>query len=766
MKRYLRLIIRLRWPIIVAVALLTAVSAWMLSHAVMSSTIGGMFLGEHPDYEDYLERSERFGNSDVLAVAFRTSDPLSAQNQARLAGAVQNVKNIAGVTDVHSILDVQDIDPTEDGIEVRTYAEKALKDPSQAGPILDELQNDPFAGGLLISGDGRHVAVVIELDVKSDIPAENIRRLINELVESFTSQGYANGDLHVVGLPASIAAIVDATSFNIKRILPIVCLVLIIAVWIMFRRLWPVFITMAVALIAVIWTMGFSVLLDRNLNILASMVPAVVLIISFSDVIHLCSAYLLELGGGLKKDEAIMASGSDVGAACLMTSLTTFVGFIALSMVPAPAFRHLGKVLGFGVAVALLLAMTLVPILFSLMPRPKPWRTGAAGSVQDALDRALAFLSKLTLKRPKTIAAFSAVVLLLAAVGIAKLNIETDFVKRLSEKNRVSMDNRYFHEHFEGSNMIDLYFETGEQDGLFDPEVFGKIASAQQQMLRRPAVSGAISLADLMRTMHGAMTGGPDNAGALPQSRQALAQYLLLFEMSGGRDLDRLVDFNRQTMRMTLRVPGQGVVHTYNTGLEAQNLAADVVGPGVKVQATGLIFLVGQWLDEIVAGQKRGLAFALVCIALMMMLGLRSIKIGLWSMLPNVLPLLCFGGWLGLAWDQVDSDALALAMIAIGIGVDDTIHFLMRLKIESRRSPDIATAVERTFHFSGRGIVITTIILVAGFSPFALSEYLSLHMLGTLLPMILIVALLADLLLVPALVALGVMQHKRSFPRP
>ena len=150
-----------------------------------------------------------------------------------------------------------------------------------------------------------------------------------------------------------------------------------------------------------------------------------------------------------------------------------------------------------------------------------------------------------------------------------------------------------------------------------------------------------------------------------------------------------------------------------------------------------------------------GLVFAFTLILLLMILWMKSVRIGLWSMVPNLLPILTLAGYLGLFYDEVDSDTITIAMIAIGIGVDDTIHFLMRLRFESARSDCSLEALHRTFHFSGRAIIITTAILAFGFAPFAVSDYYSVGIMGTLLPFTLIIALLADLLLVPALVKIG-----------
>jgi hypothetical protein len=180
------------------------------------------------------------------------------------------------------------------------------------------------------------------------------------------------------------------------------------------------------------------------------------------------------------------------------------------------------------------------------------------------------------------------------------------------------------------------------------------------------------------------------------------------------------------------------------------------LGEAAAVTPTGGLFLIGGWLDNVLAGQQRGLLFTFLLVALMMCLALRSIRAGLWSMVPNFLPLLVLGGVIGALQDETDSDTLVLAMLAIGIGVDDTIHFLMRYRIEAQRGDDRTEALRKTFDFAGRGIVMTTVVLSLGFLPLALTDYYSTKIMGTMLPFTLVVALVADLLLVPALARLGI----------
>jgi predicted RND superfamily exporter protein len=186
-----------------------------------------------------------------------------------------------------------------------------------------------------------------------------------------------------------------------------------------------------------------------------------------------------------------------------------------------------------------------------------------------------------------------------------------------------------------------------------------------------------------------------------------------------------------------------------------RELGERMLSQKANVHVSGMTYLLGGFLDDILNGQVAGLIFAFFTIFVMMALMFRSLTIGVWSMLPNVLPLLALGGYVGFFWDATDTDTIIVAMIAIGIGVDDTIHFLTRLKFESVKTADPIDALQRAFHFCGRAMMSTTLILALGFLPFAISDYFTVHMFGTLLPYTLIVAVLADVLLVPALVKLG-----------
>jgi uncharacterized protein len=758
MSWYIRLVIRHRVAFLIAIAIITAVAASQFRHLTIATSLGTLFLGENPEYAKYKARVADFGGDGFIALAFEESDLFSLETIRRLKKALENIEALPDVDRVESIVNAGRIVGDNTSIEVSRYLDEALENPDRIPELKADLLADDVARGTLISSDGRHISMLVQLVFNETRPVETGPALIDSVLAQLSDAGFNAKEVHVAGIIPVLAEVIDQTFYNLTRITPIVLIILLVAVWLMFRRLRPVFITGLVGAISVLWTMGFAVTIEPRLSVLAAMAPAVVLIISFSDVIHLCSSYLLELAAGETKEKAILKSGEEVGKACLFTSLTTFAGFISLSLVPAPAFRLLGLVLGFGVGAALLLAMTLAPILFSLLPTPTSWRKGTTAKVQDGLDLFLDQARRLSTGHPWLTISVFAVLMAISIYGSSQIFLDTSFSDRLDENNKVQQDQRYFEEHFEGTSTFEIYIRTQQKEGLLNPELFTAIAEFESQVEQIEGVDRVVSLVDIIQTVHDELAPA-DYPAAFPETRPLLAQYMLLLEMSADDySLDRLVDFERKTLRMLVRIPEQGVRETYAIGQQAMTFGDEIAAAGGEIQTTGSLYLMGGWVGEIITGQLDGLLTALISIGILMALGLWSWRIGLWSMIPNLFPLLALGGVLGLAYGTVDTDAIALAMIAVGIGVDDTIHFLMRYRLASARTNDRSEALRETFHFSGRAIVITSIVLIAGFLPFATSDYFPLYIMGTMLPLCLAVALLADLLLVPAMATVGLIR--------
>lgn len=761
MQAWIRFVLRRRVAVLVVVGMLTALAAWSASRGVFASSIARLFLGESEGYARYLTRAADFGGDELIIVGFDDPALLADDGRARLEAAAEQIEAWPEVARVLTPLDARRIEAAAGGLRITPYVEEAealeADDAEARAALRDEMRVDPFVGGSLLARDGPGVALIVELVPDADRNAEAGPVLLDRVGAVLAEAGIPRSAQQHAGQIAAVSELLVQTQQAIGRIFPFCALLLLLTVWALFNRLWPAALAVAVSLLAVVWTAGFAVLLDPEISIMMALVPSVILIVGFSDVVHLVSAYLIELGEGKDKDAALLAAGVDVGRACLFTSLTTFVGFVSMSFVPTPVFRLTGLVMGFGVAIALLIAMTVVPIVFSYAPAPTPLRIGA-GRAQAGLDRVLGGVRRLTVRRPWWVIGAFGIAFVLAGIGISRLSIETNVVERMGEDNRLRKAAVWFETHFAGTNIVDLYIEAPEQDGLLDPTRFAAIARVQAEVEKHPLVDDAQSLVDLMKRLHTTLAGPA--ARPLPTTRPQLAQYLLLFEMAGGEGLEQVVDFDRRLMRIRLRLNDNGFRASESVGDAAVALAREHLDPQTTLDPTGVSYLLGDWLDEILTGQRNGLLFSVGTIALMMVIALRTVGAGLWSMIPNLFPLLALAGWIGGMWETADSDVFVVLVIAVGIGVDDTVHFLVRYRSECARS-DRDEALERTFDFAGRAIVMTTLILTAGFLPFATSDYFSAWILGTMLPACLLLALAADLLLVPAMAAVGLIRFPK-----
>ncbi len=735
---WFRQVLRHRGLVLGLTALITVAALGCLSRVSVGNTLQGLFFGDSPDYARYLTQVERFGSDEHILVGLPAPDPADPGLHARLGAIDDFARAHPGFARADSLATAQRL-ATEDGALV--------VHPATEGPVE--------ADGRLVGRDGQSVALVVELAVDPGRKAAQGLANIADLERALAAQGLDGG--HLAGFPVLMVSMLDLAWDNLALLLPLSAAALLLVVLAVFQRLLPAVVSVGIAGLAMVWTMAVAALIDPVFSIMVTAVPLVVVVVGFSDVIHLWSAWEQERALGKPREEAILASASDVGRACLLTSLTTFVGFIGLRFVPTPMFQQLGLALGVGVGLALLLAMTLVPVLLSYglddragSPRP-PGRVGAA--VDGLIDGLLARMQALAARRPWAIIGLFGAATAVALAGATQATFDADIASRVDAGHPLARDAAWLSERFVGDNIVQVFLTADAPGGISTAAALASIDRFHQAVAALPPVEDVHSLASAVATLHPLLA--PDDPAPLPATDAALAQELLLFELAGGQDLDRLVDFERQHARMVVQLPPGGMRATRDTARQIDALAATHLVPGLSAEATGLSSLMGAWIDRIIAGQAQGVGFSVGVVALLMVLGLRSLRLGLVSMLPNLLPLIGLGGLLGLAWETADTDTAIVAMLAIGIGVDDTIHFLMRYRVEQARCPDRATALSRTYAFAGRAILMTTVVLVIGFLPCLLSDYFSLWILGSLLPLVLVLAVLADLLLVPAMVAVG-----------
>ncbi|MHC5114593.1 MAG: RND transporter family protein, partial [Planctomycetota bacterium] len=313
MAAYVSFILRHRVLVLIACGAITVLAVLSMSRAVMATSLMEMILGSSPSYQRYVRLVESFGTDEQLIVAFEAPAWMRGPDAAgRVRALVDRLEAMDEIARVESVLGAT---------QVKAGADRGTID-------LDALAADPLAGGLLVSRDGRHVSFIVNMVPDTERSLERTPAFVARVVDAFADAGLERDAIHLGGLTATLGEVQTQMRRNFLVLLPAVAILLLGSIYVLFRRLWPAFVALAVGVIAIIWMMGFAVALDPKLNVIISICPALILIISFSDVVHLCSAYMLELAAGREREDAVRISASEVGTACVYTSITTLVGFL------------------------------------------------------------------------------------------------------------------------------------------------------------------------------------------------------------------------------------------------------------------------------------------------------------------------------------------------------------------------------------------------------------------------------------------------------
>ncbi len=630
---------------------------------------------------------------------------------------------------------------------------------AQLERLRGELRSQsPIARKIIAESLSSHV-MLLELIETENLPPPKQIRITEEIQEIARRNGLGKQGVYLAGIVPMQGFAFEQINLVLRSYLPLGGVFIAISVLIVFRRLAVIVFTLLLAMIAISWGIGLGIAAYGKFSVLMAAVPLMVLVISTADVIHLLSSYTAERASGVEHRLALERMFKQVGGACVLTSLTTFVGFASLVFVPSNTIRQFGFSAAAGVASALLLSVVLIPIFLQwLYDRGKPiaGSTIASNSTDWIADGCL----RAALRAPWSIVFLFVALLSLCGWASSRLALDPDLTKRFAADHLATRSTQFFIDQFGGVNQIEFLL-TASDNTLLAPETLAQMQVFAELCRLDSDVSQVVSIAD-------AITGvlkqiDFENTSGLPESVRHARATLELLAARDREGVASLITDQRTETRLLIQVRSTSYMQLLETSQRLGKLASSVFAENIDVVEKGSAPLVGRAVLEIIRGHLQGFLFCFSTIVLLIIVGTRSIQLGVLSILPNLTPLLILGGLVALSYLRVDSDILAVATLGLGLAVDDTIHFMSRFKIEMQHSGSVNESLRRTMRHTGVAIIRTTVILSVGFLPFAFSGYWSINMLGTYLVAVLFAALLADLLLLPALLQL--FYRHRSQPR-
>ena len=595
----------------------------------------------------------------------------------------------------------------------------------------------------LISEDHRTTIITLVLEKEADKTA------VVQAVETLIADAGQDLALYQSGMPLVSEALAEYTQKDFFYLTPITMLVIAALLLAFFRNLQCVLLPLACVALAILWTFGLMAWTGIPVSMLTIIVPVFLIAVGTAYCLHICADYLEQPRGDAV--EATHHTTLRVAFPVTLAVLTTMIGIGSLGVNPITAIREFASFACFGLLSLLVIVLTFFPAVLALLPLPQK-ATSRAGMLDTLIDRLLAWLVSLNLKYRKPILLAIIGIGILGLAGMFLIRVETNPVAYFRPGTPVS---RHFHDIYHdmsGSFPINVTVASSMKDYFEIPSNLAHVVRLQEFLDQQPGVDKTVSLADYLMLVNYVTNDNNPKFYALPQDPYEMRYLLNNFKMLLGNDLlQRFLsaDYSKVNILMLTHIASSS--NFLATREAILDHAAAHPEPGLHVQVTGLGMVIAASSHLLTTGQVKSLAVSLVLIFIVMVALFLSSKVGLIALLPNIFPIVInFGlmGWLGIPLSVATS---LIAGVAIGLAVDDTIHYLVRYNSEFKKDLDKDRAMRDTVLHVGRPIILTSVTIGLGFAVLIFSHFQPTAIFGLLMMITMAAALVGDLMLLPLL---------------
>lgn len=710
---------------------------------------------------EYEKVRREFGSDEIVAVYARHPQLFSPGKLEQLAALHREFSRLPQAQRVESLFSISNIARTPDGIETGP-----LLNPNYIPPDPELLERkrqlaleNPLLREKLVSADGQATLFSIYLKSYEEGPSESHARHYREIVQNIEAilDQYGPGfqELYQVGAPAVQETMGDFILEDQRLLLPVAAGILILLIGLLLRSFLAALVPVLNTLIATIWVLAAMVLLGIPVNILNSILPALLLIIGATEDVHFMAEFKREVRSGLSNREAVQKVGEKIGLTLLLTGITTTLGFASTAIANLEILRQFGITAGLAMFARLGLTIAFLPALIRLLPsrkakiipgaEPHPSTSPHGGAAQGYVR----FVMGGVLMRPKLVIFLLAAIALGFAYFAQRVQVGNDLIEFLDPETELVQQIEQTGAELAGTKVffLTLYSQPGTFRG---PEGLQLIARIQNALDRSGRIDSTTSLANFVSLMHEEFSGLEAGELTIPQTENLIPQYLLLLDPS---NLRPYVSADYSTANIVVRTN----IHDSREFSSLYQLIAYRVGSGqfgnVEFTLTGQSILIAEAVDEIVRGQVLSLAVIIVILFIIVASLFLSWKASLLAVLSNLFPIAILFGIMGLLQIPLNAGTCMVAAITVGIAVDDTLHLMVRYNRELKNLRNENRALEASLLAEFQPVVATSLALAAGFSVLLFSHFIPLRQFAGLSAFVIFLAVVSDLLLTPVLLS-------------
>ena len=727
------------------VLVMTASSAIGLSRLGFDDLPLNVFKSSESDFQILEGLFDDFGSDDNDCIIVVEGDQIFSAAGASLIGdlsaALQSIDGVQSVRSLADILVTKFDGPPESLLPPTNASEQVFAD------ARSEALDHPLVGGHLLSRDAKTALVIARLEGDS-LPIKEIQPTIAQIRTEIDELKVADDSLRVrlTGVPPLRYEIFTSIRRDSVRFMLIGNMLAFLMATILFRRFWPVIAVATPPLLAAVWTIGVLGWLGEKFNVINTILPVLVMIVGFTDSVHLMFDVRHSLSRGLSPLESAKSAIEHLGIACALTSFTTAVGFASLMVTNVEVIRKLGWICGIGAILAFIATIILVPLFASspvglrLTPSPHASRFSAlAGKFERTLTVWAESMIHWIVTRAGWVTVLGVVIVLMMTCLLPRLEPNNRLTENLPATNESVQALAHLDQSIGGVLPGFVLLEWEEALSLDSPEVIEALSETQQMIEDLDGANHPISVLNLLKTLPG---DGDDLSSRVP---------LLL--LAPPEVVDRFVRRDRRRATVAFFLTDDGVRVHEPTFREIERRIVEIESryDGIRLRLTGTVVVASRNINQMITDLAKSVGLATIVIFITMTIVFRSWKLGLISLLPNAFPLITTAAFLVITNRPLELTSVIVFSICLGIAVDDTIHVINRFQRELSAGYDVRSAIKRTFIAVGSALVTTTVVLIVGFGSVSISEMPPSQLFAKLGMIAIFAALIGDLVILPAM---------------
>jgi predicted RND superfamily exporter protein len=744
-------VVRWRYAILLATILLVALAASGGRFLTFKTDYRVFFSDDNPQLLAFEELQNTYTKTDnvLFVLAPKDGNVFTRETLASVAALTKEAWQLPYSLRVDSLTNYQHTRAEGDDLIVADLVpDPSVLAPDELSAIREIAINEPLLVSRLVSAQGHVTGVNVTIQLPDDGTGEEVPAITKharELVEQVKAEN-PGLDVYLTGMVIMNNSFPEVSVRDQQTLIPIMFMIVLVTLVFMLRSLSSMVGTFLVIVFSILTAMGLAGWLGMGLTPPSASSPPIILTLAVADCVHFLVTFLHAMRKGMDRHSAIVESLRINMQPIFLTSLTTVIGFMSMNFSDAPPFRDLGNIVAMGVAAAFVFSVTFLPALMAILPvRVK----AAPGHHSGRMDRFADFV----VARQNSLFWISGAVIIVLIAFIPRNELNDEFVKYFDDSIPFRTATDFASENLTGIYTIDYSLGNGEVGGINEPAFLKDVERFAQWYEQQTGVLHVNTITDIMRRLNKNMHADDESWYRLPDERELAAQYLLLYEMSlpYGLDLNNQIDINKSATRMTVTLESVSSNQLLSIEARAQDWLAENA-PYMKSGGASPSVMFAYIGQRNIRSMLIAASLALVLISIILIFALRSFKIGMVSLIPNLAPAgMGFGLW-GLMYGQVGLGMSVVMGMTLGIVVDDTVHFLSKyLRARREQGLDAPDAVRYAFHTVGVALVVTTLVLIAGFMVLTQSAFKINADMGLLTAITIGLALIADFIFLPPL---------------